>query len=215
MSRTVIPAILIALVSTASAVQVFDDFDGGDYDSGALSFGVATAWSPDSGLPGSVRYTYFEIVGFPSGSGRLTVNQGSAGGSVQAESGVATRTLFGYGYASGSQDPYSNPLILSLVGSPIARLRFSQVDAPTTVSFFAAGSGGSLNTSTVLLPGQTKAEVDVSTYDVSSLSSLGWFIETSEGSGFTMTSFEFDAVPEPATMAVLAAGLGLLVRRRR
>ncbi len=230
MARTFL---LIAGLTLASASQAFflDDFSTGDYNSNYFSSGTVSGWVPSAGAVGGIRYLSTTITNNPlGGDARARVVSSAGIYAVGTESQVEITSTLGYGFANASNSISSNPLNLDMSSNHILRLTFTSNDVAQTV--YATIQGTDLNsgvnnfTVAVNVPGgitpsnPLDVDFDFSTVDpgyllgpFSDIDGIAFDFNPAPGGDFSLTTVQ--AVPEPASMAVLAIGLVALKRRRK
>lgn len=217
----------LALVVVASGhALLIDDFSDGNLthlvNGGAEAFTLTAA-----SVLGGDRATWIDQTTFVGN--RYSILDISAG-ALSVENAIGTDSISSIGYGVNSVfagggfgiDPTSN---FNLSTFNTYRLNFEGNDQPLTVFlglFNSSGSdfvifqkniaGGQFSPFSVDI---TAADIVslVGTPDYSSIDQVRLDFFTSNAGDFAVTSFE--AVPEPATLAVLGLGAAALIRRRR
>lgn len=213
--------IALAALASVSNALVLDDFSTGDSNS-VITTGTASTYTA-AAVPGGFRYTTHLITANPLNlSNSITVINGilafSSKTSVDAIGGI------GWGVdASGNVG--SNDLNANLATFDRFRLNILSNDLPATGEFFVRSAsqftGSFVSGGTFNIPGNailTNQSVDVlfssfAGFNFSDVDSIALVLDTPASGDLVLDSFE--AVPEPATMAILAGAAFFASRRRK
>jgi hypothetical protein len=200
---------LVAVGASSAHAIMFDDFSTGALD---LQLNPPTTFLDGnrvgSMVGGNAYHAIVEEANPDSGRSRMRVNLISGVLSVSNEDLVDTVSIVGYG-----ADPAG-------VFNPSEDLTFRSNDLPmvlTTEVFDAESFYTSVNTSQIVAAGNNFT-VDVlfsslGGYNFGDLDAVAFVFDTPASGDFALTSIE--AVPEPATLAVLGLGAAALMRRRK
>ncbi|MEI7576314.1 MAG: PEP-CTERM sorting domain-containing protein [Armatimonadota bacterium] len=210
-------------MAAASQAFVLDDFSTGSFNSGYFSSGSVNAWVNASGAQGGNRFLSSTITANPlGGDARARVVTVAGIYSVGTESQVDIVSRLGYGFANSSLTPASNPLNTDLSLNPKLDLVFDSNDVaqPVTATIYTNG-GANTHTLTLNAPGGIVPSSPQSlVFDFTSVAGLLTDVDAivfdfdpSAGGDFSLTTVQ--AVPEPASIAVLGLGIAALKRRRK
>jgi hypothetical protein len=212
---------LVAVGASSAHAIMFDDFSTGALD---LQLNPPTTFLDGnrvgSMVGGNAYHAIVEEANPDSGRSRMRVNLISGVLSVSNEDLVDTVSIVGYGADPAGVFNPSEDLNLNLSGQDRFRLTFRSNDLPmvlTTEVFDAESFYTSVNTSQIVAAGNNFT-VDVlfsslGGYNFGDLDAVAFVFDTPASGDFALTSIE--AVPEPATLAVLGLGAAALMRRRK
>ncbi len=215
---------VVSLLAVASS-QAFllDDFSTGSYNSGYFSAGTVDAHITASGAVGGLRYVSTTITANPlGGDARARVISGPGIYAVGTESQVDISSRLGYGFANASLVPASNPLNLDLSLNPILKLSFvsNDVSQPVIATIYTNGGASWYSYMATAPSGITPSSPVDLQLDFTSVAGLltdvdgiVFDFDPAEGGDFSLTTVQ--AVPEPASIAVIGMGVAALLRRRR
>jgi len=220
--KTYLNAILftgaVVAASSANAFVLIDDFSSGAF-SGSITSGtqffnsVGTMVGGDRVAALNVQSNAFGLsFNVDANAGVLTLN---------SQSGVDGRAQIGYGF--DYVDPNTvvdSDLNLDLSGESAFNLNLLSRDGDTMVTVFVVGSSGSASSSQMLLGSSINTPEVVSfsfasfgAFNFADVDQVFFEIDTSNTGDVAITSFE--AVPEPATMAILAGAAAIAASRKR
>jgi hypothetical protein len=219
---------LVSLFGLAGAAQalLIDDFSDGNVNLVVTNGAGLASLDPATAL-GSSRATWIGQSTF-TGDRSSTLNISGGSFSVDNSIGTSSRSSIGYGVSSVHNgggfgtNPNSN---FNLSAFDTYRFHFEGNDQPLTIfiSLFTDGGVNGLVLSKSVAGGQlapfvfdvTLADVfgSFGSYDLSDVDQLRFDFSSSNAGDFALSHIE--AVPEPATMAILGLGLAAIARRRR
>jgi hypothetical protein len=210
-------------VAAASQAYVIDDFTTGSYNSGYISSGSVFGWTAAPGASGGIRGTLLNIQSNPLGNdARLRVQSSFGVFQVSAEPGVDAAVQAAYGFANNSTSVGSNALNLNFTSTPKIQLTVRSNDlALETDVYLITNNGASSYVRSMVIPGGiTASSPQVMTFDFSSdaamLGDVDAIVFDFDGAADGDYAFSnMQAVPEPASLAVLALGALVVTRRRK
>lgn len=211
---------LVVISVGAQATVLLDDFSSGAY-SKTITGGTVTEFRLGSMIGGD-SYVTTSVSANPIG---LSIQSDILNGfwSASSQPLVDGYSEMGYGFSAGAGGSLVfDDLNLNLSGENQFKFNFASSDKPATLFVGVRSSSGSGTVSTVstALPGDminnpfmvTVDFTDFTGVDFSDVDQIVVRMDTIESGDITMSQFE--AVPEPGTMAFLALG-GLAALRRR
>lgn len=220
--RTALLATLAIAAVAAQANLSIDDFASGTY-SRSLTSGSLTEFQTGS-MIGGARYATTAVQSNSFGLAIQTDIQGSAY-SLSSQPAVDGFGELGYGFTSSSTGPVAQDLDANLTvgGLNALRVNFLSSDAPgtLTVSVRSSSSGADFVSASTSFPGNSvnvpfTREIAYSQFvgvDFSDIDQMVFRFDTGPSGDVSLASIE--AVPEPATIAVLAGIAAAAVRRKQ
>jgi len=223
-------AAVLALTS-AQAASIHDTFSDGTGLIQTDAAPYAEAWLPSAQAPGGGRYIANGIEAGVAQTGKFTFAAIQAGAYfTMADAAVPLVTNLTYGMAN----LLGQDLSIDLLSESAFRLDFRYISAPMslTVSVITAHGAGTFSSvadyATALNASQAQSVVipfSAFVNDAGNPSPVSWadidgisvFVSGPGGSGFALDTFSTTPVPEPGSLGLLLAGLGLVagvVRRR-
>ncbi len=203
-------------ISVSSQAVVLDSFSDGDINDTIT--GGSNASHTAATVPGGVRKAYhddFDGNAFGLAS-NVTVTNGVY--SQSAQSGVNPWALIGYGYDTSGNLADLNA-DLSAFNAFVVTVVFNDISADLrfTVTSSTYGSSTSSIYNIGIVPLNTPVDVVVAFSDFSfamdDIDQIDMIIDGVTSNDIVID--EFQAVPEPASMVLLAAGIGAVIARRR
>lgn len=220
------------LAAMSQAVVIIDDYTTGSFNLTSATTAYSTQTGSMPNIVQGFRMSVARINANPNSRDlTMEIDPGALGKLfVEAGSGVDAFATFQYfnsytGAASGSGLPNGANYVafaptVDLSGESKFRVHYENADQDTDILIAVLDpSLGNFRTLTqTATAGTGFVDFDFSSFTAGavSFSNIGLIELTADlpnGNDITFTRFE--AVPEPATLLVLAAGAGLLVRRRR
>lgn len=201
----------------ASALVVIDDFSSGavaqSITSGSLlDFQNGTMSGGDRGLKMEVTSNAFSL--------SYQVNTVTGTFNVSSQAGVDGYTQIGYGYFNNSGAFAFQDLNLDLSGEDRFEMDILSHDQPVSVTM-SLRSAGVTQMITKNLPGNMVNTPMTLTYNFSEWSTINFadidqiLVEFNTQVSGDLTIDSIEAVPEPATMTLLAGALALAARRKQ
>ena len=211
-----IALIALSVVGAGAHALVLDGFTDGSYNSGYISSGGVINWSAAT-VVGGIRGTSLNILANnEEEDARLRVRGVVSGGtySVSAGPGVSVFAQLAYGYAFNNTGG-GNDLNLDLTATNDIRLNFLSNDLAldTTVNLYSNGS--LIASSNKIVGANPNAFSETFAFGGAGLSDVDQILVNfynSPSGDWALTGVE--AVPEPASMAILGLGMAALARRR-
>lgn len=210
---------IIAAAAFSNAVVIIDDFDTGAYDEHISS---GTAFSSQSGtMVGGDRYTQMTVTSNDFGLNIQTDIQNGTY-SLSSQSLVDGFSKLSYGMQGANNAPTFDDMNLNLSGESAFAIDVLRNDfaANITVSVRSASqNGGAFMNFVAVAPATTSGStvmVDFSNFagfNFADLDQVMFTIDTPKSGD--MTIGRAAAVPEPATMSILAVGAIAAIRRRK
>lgn len=213
---------LIGLGACANAAIV-DDFLTGTYNSGGVTTGNVSNWASAASAAGGIRYTSMNVISNPLlGDAKCRVISTAGVLDVSTDADVDINFTLGYGFGSSLTVPASNPLNLNLTSIPIVSLNFRTNDQtqPVVVTLYTNGGANSYVRTMNVLGGVFSVSPVAYNFDFTSDAALlgdvdGIQIDFDPASGGDFSLNGVQTVPEPASVAALALGAAVLLRRRK
>jgi hypothetical protein len=201
----------------ASALVVIDDFSSGavaqSITSGSLlDFQNGTMSGGDRGLKMEVTSNAFSL--------SYQVNTVTGTFNVSSQAGVDGYTQIGYGYFNNAGAFAFQDLNLDLSGEDRFEMDILSHDQPVSVTM-SLRSAGATQMITKNLPGNMVNTPMTLTYNFSEWTTINFadidqiLVEFNTQVSGDLTIDSIEAVPEPATMTLLAGALALAARRKK
>jgi hypothetical protein len=153
---------------------------------------------------------------------RLRVQSSLGVFQVGTESSVDSLVQIAYGFANNSTVLGSNDINLDLTSSSLIKLtvRSNDIALPASVTLFTNSGASSFTRSLVVAGGVVPALPSTVTFDfsadaalLSDVDAMVFNFDAAPDGDYSFTNIE--AVPEPASVAILGMGAAALLRRRR
>lgn len=230
-SQLAAAAAAVLALTSAQAASIHDTFSDGTGLIQTDAAPYAEAWLPSAQAPGGGRYIANGIEAGVAQTGKFTFAAIQAGAYfTMADAAVPLVTNLTYGMAN----LLGQDLSIDLLSESAFRLDFRYISAPMslTVSVITAHGAGTFSSvadyATALNASQAQSVVipfSAFVNDAGNPSPVSWadidgisvFVSGPGGSGFALDTFSTTPVPEPGSLGLLLAGLGLVagvVRRR-
>lgn len=232
MKRFLILSGMVALACASQAAITIDDFTVGAF---AMT-GKADQYSTQTGATPNIiqgfRYNSFAFSGNPSNRTMTSEIDAALPGNYFFEAGTGVSGSMVAAWFSGLQNGVSasgpgglttndvtafNPLV-DLSGQTSLQLSYKDNDQNTTVNFgiYSADLSTAEEHSLAMTSGAGTLNMSLANFtniDLSQIGGLYLRIEIPNGNDFTLTNYQ--AVPEPASIIAIGAGLAALARRRK
>lgn len=204
------------LATSAHAAIVIDDFSTGPY-SASLSNLASDAALQSAAVPGGTRATQVSITANPiSQTARFDIS----GGLLTLNGDIFVQTFSGLAYGFEAAGP--DDLNLNLSGDDRFRLNFLANDLPLNLTMQVTTNGVVTATAPQVVPGGitsiTAIDVPFSAFagaNFSDIDQIRFLFSTSPSGDFALSNLSTVAVPEPAALSLIGAGMTLFLRRRR
>ena len=211
-----IALIALSVVGAGAHAMLIDGFVDGSWNSGYISSGSIVDWQVATVTGGIRGHALAVLANNEEEDARLRVRGVVSGGtySVSAGPGVSVFASLGYGYAVGNVSG-GNDLNLDLTATNDIRLNFLSNDLAldTTVALYSNGALIGAQNKIVAANGNPFSETFA--FGGSGLSDVDQILVhfyNSPSGDWALSGVE--AVPEPASMAILGLGMAALARRR-
>ncbi len=209
-------ALAFLAVSVTSQALVLDSFSDGDINS-TITVGSSSTFTP-AAVPGGIRYVMHDV---NDGNAFGLANNVTIGNGVfanSAQSGVNPYVVLGWGLDAQGNDADLNA-DLSAFDAFCVTVLFNDISADLQLTVQSSVEGNVTssiyNVGTVAL--NSPVDVVIAYADLGiTMSDVDQIFLTIDGvTSNDIVIDEFKAVPEPASMILLAAGIGALAARRR
>lgn len=210
---------LAALVVPAHAVVVIDDFSTGDVSAG-INSGMGYFFQNGS-MVGGDRLAFLQVTGNPFGL-NVDVDVTTGTLSFSKESGVDGIGQVRYGFMPSGDNSAFEDLNLDLSGESAFKVTVLNNDLAGLLRLRVRSS--TQNSGMYMISTQNIGVINSSTdvyFDFNSFSGFDFsdvdqiVLEFNTPAGGDITIDTFEAVPEPATLALLGAGALAISRRRK
>jgi hypothetical protein len=212
----------LVLTSVSSQAIVVDNFLSGSYDSGGISSGSDNSWISATVL-GEIRYQNLSVTSNPLvGTAKCRVITSPGVLEVSTDTDVDVNYTLGFGYATSSLVPASNQLNQNFSTIPFINLgvRTNDIAQPVTITLFTNGGANSYSR-TLTVGGGIVSPAPVNyLFDFSSVAAnlgdvdgIKIFFDPAPGGDFSLNGVQ--AVPEPASLSVLALCSILILKRKK
>lgn len=212
---------LVVVAGAAQANIVIDDFTTGTYHK-TITSGSVTEFQNGSMLGGD-RYANTMVESNVFGL-EIQTDIESGSYALSAQSGVNGMGSLGYGFSNNGGTPVNQDMNMNFSGESQFKLNFLSSDAPGTYSISVRSSssnGGAFVTVADTFQGNSVNTPFMRTVDFSQFGGVNFsdidqvILKFDSATSGDVALSSFQAVPEPASMIVLAAAGAFAARRRK